>query len=72
MTNGGLVRERLSMPPTVVSPTLLHQTYGSEMVLESAEASQSNMCNPLQWIYMPMGHSNDVPHSVRGAQLLEF
>lgn len=58
------------MPPTVVSPTHLHQTSSltssasyatSDMVLESSDTNngQNNVCNPLQWIYMPMNHTND-------------
>lgn len=53
-----------SMPPTVISPTLLTgPRYNSDMVLESTETTQSNnhsICSPpLQWFYMPVGQTND-------------
>lgn len=53
-----------SMPPTVISPTLLSgPRYDSDMVLESTETTQSNnhsICSPsLQWFYMPFGQSNE-------------
>lgn len=63
------------MPPTVVSPTILHQSSaattgsynsGDHVVLESPDATQNGLQNPLQWVYMPMNHSNEtVQHSTK-------
>lgn len=51
------------MPPTVISPSnlLSGPPYNQDIVLDSPETQTQSA---LQWFYMPMGQSNDVPIQV--------